>query len=242
MIVTNTQTGTNIAEIADSIYRINTPVDAIPGGFSFNQYLIVDDEPLLYHTGLRKLFPLVQEAVAHLLPVERLRYIAFSHVEADECGALNQWLAAAPQALPVCSRIAAMTSINDMADHAPRALSDGEQLTLGRHVLEWFDTPHLPHGWETGLMMEQQTRTLLCGDLFTQPGAHNPALTESDILEPSETLRQALEYYAHARNTRGMLERLAKTEPLTLACMHGSAWRGNGAALLRALADRLEKS
>jgi flavorubredoxin len=130
MTVTNTQTGTNIAEIADGIYRINTPVDAIPGGFSFNQYLIVDDEPLLYHTGLRKLFPLVQEAVAHILPVDRLRYIAFSHVEADECGALNQWLAAAPQALPVCSRIAAMTSINDMADRVPCALSDGEQLTL----------------------------------------------------------------------------------------------------------------
>jgi flavorubredoxin len=241
MTVTNTQTGTNIAEIADGIYRINTPVDTIPGGFSFNQYLIVDDEPLLYHTGLRKLFPLVQEAVAHLLPVERLRYIAFSHVEADECGALNQWLAAAPQAIPVCSRIAAMTSINDMADRVPRALSDGEQLTLGRHVVAWFDTPHLPHGWETGLMLEQQTRTLFCGDLFTQPGANNPALTESDILEPSETLRQALEYYAHARNTRVMLERLAQTEPLTLACMHGSAWRGNGAALLRALADRLEK-
>ena len=241
MTVTNTQTGTNIAEIADGIYRINTPVDVIPGGFSFNQYLIVDDEPLLYHTGLRKLFPLVQEAVAHLLPVERLRYIAFSHVEADECGALNQWLAAAPQALPVCSRIAAMTSINDMADRVPCALSDGEQLTLGRHVVEWFDTPHLPHGWETGLMMEQQTRTLLCGDLFTQPGANTPALTESDILEPSETLRQALEYYAHARNTRVMLELLAQTEPLTLACMHGSAWRGNGAALLRALADRLDQ-
>jgi flavorubredoxin len=241
MTVTNTQTGTNIAEIADGIYRINTPVDAIPGGFSFNQYLIVDDEPLLYHTGLRKLFPLVQKAVAHLLPVERLRYIAFSHVEADECGALNQWLAAAPQALPVCSRIAAMTSINDMADRVPCALRDGEQLTLGRHVVTWFDTPHLPHGWETGLMLEQQTRTLLCGDLFTQPGANTPALTESDILEPSETLRQALEYYAHARNTRGMLERLAQTEPLTLACMHGSAWRGNGAALLRALAERLEQ-
>lgn len=240
MTITNPQTGTNIAEIADGIYRINTPVEAIPGGFSFNQYLIVDDEPLLYHTGLRKLFPLVREAVAHLLPVERLRYIAFSHVEADECGALNQWLAAAPHAIPVCSRVAAMTSINDMADRVPRALGDGEQLTLGYHVVAWFDTPHLPHGWETGLMLEHRTRTLLCGDLFTQPGANTPALTASDILEPSETLRRALEYYAHARNTRAMLERLAQTEPLTLACMHGSAWRGNGAELLHALADRLE--
>src|SRR5262245_18492617 len=175
-MITNTQTGTNISEIADHIYRINTPLDVVPGGFSFNQYLIVDDEPLLYHTGMRKLFPLVSEAVAHLLPVERLRYIAFSHVEADECGALNQWLAAAPQATPVCSRVAAMTSIEDLADRAPRVMNDGERLTLGRHVVDWFDTPHLPHGWECGLMMEQETRTLLCGDLFTQPGANTPAL------------------------------------------------------------------
>jgi flavorubredoxin len=240
MTITNTQTGTNISEIAEGIYRINTPLDAIPGGFSFNQYLIVDEEPLLYHTGLRKLFPLVREAVAHVLPVERLRYVAFSHVEADECGALNQWLAAAPQAQPVCSRIAAMTSVEDLADRAPRVLADGERLMLGRHTVEWFDTPHLPHGWETGLMMEQQTRTLLCGDLFTQPGANTPALTESDILEPSEALRAGLDYFAHSRNTRAMLERLAATEPQTLACMHGSAWRGDGAALLRALADRLD--
>src|SRR5918911_54135 len=240
-MITNTQTGTNIAEIAENIYRINTPLDVVPGGFSFNQYLIVDDEPLLYHTGLRKLFPLVSEAVAHVLPVERLRYVAFSHVEADECGALNQWLTAAPQAVPVCSRVAAMTSIEDLADREPRALADGERLALGRHTVEWFDTPHLPHAWEAGMMMEQATRTLLCGDLFTQPGANTPALTESDILEPSEALRSGLDYFAHSRNTRAMLERLAETEPQTLACMHGSAWRGDGATLLRALADRLDE-
>src|SRR5437868_425210 len=114
MTITNAQTGTNISEIADNIYRINTPLDVVPGGFSFNQYLIVDDEPLLYHAGMRKLFPLVSEAVAHVLPIARLRYLAFSHVEADECGALNQWLAAAPLSVPVCSRIAALTSIEDM--------------------------------------------------------------------------------------------------------------------------------
>jgi len=242
MTVTNTQTGTNVSEIADGIYRISTPVDAIPGGFSFNQYLIVDDEPLLYHTGMRQLFPLVREAVAHVLPVERLRYIGFSHVEADECGSLNQWLAAAPLATPVCSRIAALTSIQDMADRAPRALNDGEQLSLGTHVVEWFNTPHLPHGWESGLLLEQRTRTLLCGDLFTQPGANNPAITESDILGPSEALRRRLDYFACTRDTRATLERLAATEPQALACMHGSAWRGDGAELLRALADRLERS
>ena len=240
MAVTNTESGTNIFEIADGIYRINTPLSVVPGGFSFNQYLILDDEPMLFHTGLRRIFPLVREAVATVMPVERLRYVALSHFEADECGSLNEWLAIAPQALAVCSRVAAMTSIQDVADRPPRALVDGETLSLGGHRVRWFDTPHLPHAWECGLMMEQQTRTLLCGDLFTQPGDKTPALIESDILGPSEQMRKGLDYFAHAPNTREMLERLATEEPATLACMHGSAWRGDGAALLRELADKLE--
>lgn len=239
MVVTNNESGTNICEIADGIYRINTPLSVVPGGFSFNQYLIVDDEPLLFHTGLRRMFPLVREAVATVIPVERLRYVAVSHFEADECGSLNEWLTVAPQSVAVCSRVAAMTSIQDIADRAPRALSDGETISLGKHRVRWFDTPHLPHAWDCGFMMEQQTRTLLCGDLFTQPGDKTPALTESDILGPSEQMRKGLDYFAHAPNTREMLERLAVEEPATLACMHGSAWRGDGAALLRALADKL---
>jgi flavorubredoxin len=240
MAVTNNESGTNIFEIADGIYRINTPLSVVPGGFSFNQYLIVDDEPLLFHTGLRRMFPLVREAVATVMPVERLRYVALSHFEADECGSLNEWLAVAPHAVALCSRVAAMTSIQDVADRTPRALADGEMLSLGNHRVRWFDTPHLPHAWECGLMMERQTRTLLCGDLFTQPGDKTPALTESDILGPSEQMRKGLDCFAHAPNTREMLERLAAEEPATLACMHGSAWRGDGAALLRALADNLE--
>ena len=239
MVVTNNESGTNICEIADGIYRINTPLSVVPGGFSFNQYLIVDDEPLLFHTGLRRMFPLVREAVATVIPVERLRYVAVSHFEADECGSLNEWLTVAPQSVAVCSRVAAMTSIQDVADRAPRALADGETISLGKHRVRWFDTPHLPHAWDCGFMMEQQTRTLLCGDLFTQPGDKTPALTESDILGPSEQMRKGLDYFAHAPNTREMLERLAAEEPATLACMHGSAWRGDGAALLRALADKL---
>jgi flavorubredoxin len=239
MAVTNNESGTNICEIADGIYRINTPLSVVPGGFSFNQYLIVDDEPLLFHTGPRRLFPLVSEAVAAVMPVDRLRYVGLSHFEADECGSLNEWLGAAPQAVAVCSGVAAMTSVNDIADRPPRPLADGEILSLGKHRLCWFDTPHLPHAWECGFMMEQQTRTLLCGDLFTQPGDKTPALTESDILGPSEQMRKDLDYFAHAPNTREMLERLALEEPATLACMHGSAWRGDGAALLRALADKL---
>ncbi|HKP87449.1 MAG TPA: FprA family A-type flavoprotein [Blastocatellia bacterium] len=243
MVITNTQSGTNVSEVAEGIYRISTPVPpgVIPGGFTFNQYLIVDDEPLLFHTGLRKMFPLVMEAVASVMPVERLRYVALSHVEADECGALNEWLAAAGQAVPVCSRVAAMTSIGDLADRPPRALADGETLSLGKHLVKWFDTPHLPHAWECGFLMEQYTRTMLCGDLFTQGGADHPPLTESDILGPSEAMRRAMDYFSHAKNTREMLERLASAEPTTLACMHGSAWHGDGAALLRALADELSQ-
>ncbi len=239
--MTNTQSGTNVYEIADGIYRINTPVppSVVPGGFSFNQYLVVDDEPLLFHTGLRKMFPLVQEAVARVLPVARLRYIAFSHVEADECGALNQWLAAAPQAVPLCGRVAAMVSVEDLADRPPRALADGETLSLGTRSVQWFDTPHLPHAWECGFLMEKHTRTLLCGDLFTQGGADLPPLTESDILGPSEAFRAGLDYYSHTKNARAMLERLAAAGPTTLACMHGSTWWGDGAQLLRALADAL---
>jgi flavorubredoxin len=241
--MTTTQSGTTVHEIANGIYRISTPLppSEVPGGFSFNQYLVVDKEPLLFHTGLRKLFLSISEAVARVMPIDRLRYISFSHFEADECGALNQWLAAAPQAMPVCGQIAAMTSVEDFADRPPRVLADGETLPLGTHTVQWFDTPHLPHAWECGFLMEQHTRTFLCGDLFTQPGADLPPLTESDILGPSEAFRRQLDYFSHTKNARAMLERLATTQPTTLACMHGSAWRGDGAQLLRALADSLNR-
>jgi flavorubredoxin len=240
MTVTNSQSGTNVHEVADGIYRINTPVQIEgAGGFSFNQYLIVDEEPLLFHSGLRKMFPLVCEAVASVLPVERLRYIAMSHVEADECGSLNEWLAAAPQSVPLCGTVAALVSVGDLADRPPRALADGEGLSLGRHSVRWIDAPHLPHAWECGFLAEERTATLLCGDLFTQGGADLPPLTESDILGPSEAFRHEMDYFSHTKKARAMLERLASTQPSTLACMHGSAWRGDGAALLRALADAL---
>jgi flavorubredoxin len=243
MPVVNPESGTNINEIANGIYRINTPLppSVVPGGFSFNQYLIYADEPLLFHTGPRRMFPLVREAVESVMPVERLRYVAFSHVEADECGSLNDWLAVAPQAVPLCGRIAALTSINDMADRPPRALGDGETISLGQHSIQWFDTPHLPHGWECGYLMEQTTRTLLCGDLFTQPGDGSIPITESDILAPSEAFRQRMDYFSHTKNARAMLERLASTAPNTLACMHGSAWAGDGQQLLRSLADELSR-
>ncbi len=240
MTITNATSGTNIHEIADGIYRINTPV-VIPGGggFSFNQYLILDDEPLLFHTGPRRMFPVVREAVASVMPVARLRHISFSHVEADECGSLNEWLAVAPQSAPLCGTVAAMVSVNDIADRPARVLADGEAISLGKRAVRWFDTPHLPHGWECGFMMEEHTRTLLCGDLFTQGGTDHPAVTGSDILGPSEAFRQEMDYFSHTPNAREMLERLASAAPTTLACMHGSAWRGDGAKLLRALGDAL---
>ncbi|MBP0618876.1 MBL fold metallo-hydrolase [Cupriavidus consociatus] len=242
MATLSLSSGTAIDEIADRIYRISTPLE-IPGGggFSFNQFLIDDDEPLLFHTGLRRLFPVVREAVERIMPVGRLRYVGFSHFEADECGALNQFLAAAPRAEPLCGQIAAMVSVSDYADRPPRALDDGETISLGQHKVSWLDTPHLPHAWECGFLMECTSATLLCGDLFTQGGSHPAPLTEGDILEPSEAFRRKMDYFSHTRNARAMLERLAALQPTTLACMHGSAWRGDGAALLRALADSVER-
>ncbi len=238
-MITNSASGTNLHEIAPGIYRINTPVP-IPGGdFSFNQYLVADDEPLLFHTGMRGLFPVVSEAISKVLPLEKLRYLAFSHFEPDECGALNQFLAAAPRAVPVASQVGVMVSVDAFADRPGRAMADGEVLSLDKHQLRWLDAPHVPHGWDTGFMMETTTRTLLCGDLFTQGGTGAVALTESDILGPSEEFRAPMDYYAHAPHTAAVLEKLAKEKPLTLACMHGSAWRGDGAGLLRALAKSL---
>lgn len=237
-MITNADSRTNIHEIADGIYRINTPISipGAPGQFSFNQYLLVDDEPLLFHTGPRGLFPLVSGAISAVIPVQSLRHITLSHFEADECGALNAFLAACPQAVPSCSRVAAMTSVCDFSDRPPRALADSEEIPLGRHTVRWHDAPHVPHAWDCGLMFESVTRTLLCGDLFTQSGGGELPLVETDILGPSEEFRKSMDYFAHAPHTTAVLERLAQDEPTILACMHGSAWRGNGAALLRALA------
>lgn len=240
-MITNSQSGTNIEEIADGIFRINTPVSApgAPNRFSFNQYLVADDEPLLFHTGPRRLFPLVSEAMSQVMPLHRLRHVGLSHFEADECGALNAFLAASPQATPFCGRIAALTSVEDFSERPPRALADREELCLGRHTIRWFDTPHVPHAWECGLLMESSTRTFFCGDLFTQGGPGHAALIESDILGPSEAFRQPMDYFAHAPQTREILERLALEQPTTMACMHGSAWHGDGVALLRALATAI---
>ena len=235
------RSNTTISLIGDDLYRISTPVspDVAPGGFSFNQYLLVDEAPLLVHTGLRGMYEVVSQAIETVMPLQNLRYICFCHVEADECGSLNEFLEAAPQAEALCSQVAAMTSVQDLANRLPRVLADGEQLSLGKHIVTWVDAPHVPHSWENGFLFEMTKRTLFCGDLFTQGGSdHEPLAT--DILEKSEKMRGTMDYFAHGSNTRPVLERLAALEPQILACMHGSAFHGNGGALLRELADRLD--
>jgi flavorubredoxin len=230
---------TRIDEIADGLFRVHTPDTSFPGGFSFNQYLLRDEQPLLFHTGPRALFPQIHAAIATVLPVQRLRYIGFSHVESDECGSLNQFLAAAPDAVPLCGRIAAMVSIGDLADRAPRVLADDESMQVGRYAVRWLDAPHVPHGWENGFLMVHGLEALLCGDLLTQPGAEHAPIVSSDILGPSEAMRAQLDYFAHSPNTVPVLKRLASLHPKILACMHGSAWQGDGAALLTRLAAAL---
>jgi flavorubredoxin len=223
---THQQSSTRIDEIANGIYRISTPVppEAIPGGFTFNQYLVVDDSPLLYHTGPRKMFPHIREAIDSVIPVKTLRYIGFSHYEADECGSLNDFLEIAPTAEPLCSSIAKMVSIDDISLRPARALDDGEELSLGEHVVQWIYTPHLPHAWECGHLFEKTTRTLFCGDLFTQGGHEHEPLTTTDILDSSEKMRGALDYFSQTRQVNELAEKLARTSPRILACMHGAAW------------------
>ena len=248
-MITNAQSGTNVEEIADGVYRINTPFAEIPGGFSFNQYLVVDEEPLLFHTGFRRTFPLVREAIERVMPVERLRYVAFSHFESDECGALNDLLAVAPGAVPLCSRVAALVSVGDFADRPPRPMADGERLSLGRHEIVWVDAPHIPHGWETGYLFDATSRTLFAGDIFTQGGLGVEAITESDLVEPADAFRLGFaapmglpDSWAHLTDGRPVIERLAALGATTLANMHGSAWRGTSeasASMLREMGRRV---
>lgn len=243
-MVTNKQSGTNVHEVADGIYRINTSItiEGGPGGFSFNQYLVVDDEPLIFHTGPRKMFPLVREAVESVLPVERLRYIAFSHVESDECGSLNEWLAVAPDSSPVCGTVAAQVSISDLTERPPRPLADGETLSLGTHFLRWFDTPHLPHSWDLrlphgGEYADAPLWRFVYARRCSQPGRHGVGYPRAErSIPPGDGL-----LFAHNECGGDDRETLACAAPTTLACMHGSAWRGDGAALLRAISDSLSR-
>lgn len=231
----------SIHEIAPDTYRISValPPSVFPGGFSFNQYMVIDEQPLLFHTGPRKMFALVREQIQKVMPVSDLRYIAFSHYEADECGSLADFLALAPQARPACSSVAAKVSVSDMVDVEPVGLEDGERLELGRHKLVWQSTPHLPHGWECGYFFDETAKTLFCGDLFTQPGTGEKPLVTGDILGPSEAFRRQMDYFSHSQNAPALMEKLAQLNPRLLACMHGSAWSGDGAGMLRQLSRAL---
>ena len=227
---------TKLDEIAPRIYRLSTFVPEIgPTGFTFNQFLIDDDEPLLFHTGPRSMFPLVRDAIERVLPLDRLRWITFGHVEADECGAMNQFLAAAPHAQVAHGAMGCMVSLNDMADRMPRPLGDGETLQLGATRVRHIDTPHVPHAWEARVLYEETTATLLCGDLFAALG-DGPALTQGDIVGPAIEGENIFGSSSLAPTMPATIERLSELEPRTLALMHGSSFTGDGGAALRALA------
>jgi flavorubredoxin len=229
---------TRIDEIADGIYRLSTYVPEIapPAGFVFNQFLVKGEEPLLFHCGMRGIFPLVSAAVAKLIPIEGLRWISFGHVESDECGAMNQWLAAAPNAQVAHGMTACMVSLNDLADRMPRALADGEVLDLGGKRVRYIDTPHVPHCWEAGVVYEETTGTLLCGDLLTHVG-NGPALTTADVVGPAAAAEDMFHATSIGAATAPTIRRLAELKPRTLGLMHGSSFNGDCAAALQGLAD-----
>jgi flavorubredoxin len=228
---------TRIDEIAPDIFRLSTLIEEIapPAGFGFNQFLVRDEQPFLFHTGMRALYPLVSEAIASIVPLEDLRWISFAHVEADECGAMNELLAAAPHAEVAHGELGCMVSINDLADRPPRAVAAGEVIDTGTHRMRFLPTPHVPHNWESGLWFDEATTTLFAGDLFTHLG-DGPAVTEAGVVEPAMVAEDVFHATSGGPGLIPTIETLADLEPTTLALMHGSSFRGDGGAELRALA------
>lgn len=227
-----------IDEIADGIYRMSVHVADIapPAGFTYNHFLLRAEEPMLFHCGLRAMFPPLREALGKLVPIERLRWLGFGHVEADECGAMNAWLASAPDAQVAHGQTACMVSVNDLADRAPRVLSDGDTIDLGGKRVRYIDTPHVPHGWDAGVLYEETTGTLLCGDLFAHVG-NGAAVTDGDVVGPAIAAEQMFRYTSLGPSTAPNIRKLAALAPRTLALMHGASYRGDGARALHALAD-----
>lgn len=229
---------TTIDEIADRIFRLSTyvPDVAPPAGFTFNQFLVVGDEPLLFHTGPRRMFPLVRGAVAKVIAPDRLRWITFGHVEADECGSMNEWLATAPQAQIAHGATACSVQLMDLADRPPVELSNAQVIELGQgRRVRYLDTPHTPHAWDAGLMFEESTMTLLCGDLFTQTSG-GPSRTTGDIVGPAIAAEDMFRYSSLHPDMGSTIRQLANLSPRTLGLMHGPTYIGDGAAALRALA------
>jgi flavorubredoxin len=227
-------------EIADKIYRVSVFLPHAQGGagFTFNHFLIAGDEPLLFHCGLRKMFPVVSTAIGTIMPIDRIRWLSFGHFEA-ECGSMNDWLAAAPHAEIMHGMVGCRVSISDMADRAPRSLANGEVVDIGGKRIRYIDTPHVPHGWDAGVIYEEVTRTLLCGDLFARLG-NGPALTESDIVEPAMIAEDFFNLTSLGPATAPNIRGLAALKPKTLAIMHGSSFSGDAEGAIHSLADHFE--
>jgi flavorubredoxin len=227
-----------IHEIGDGIFRLSVfvPEVAPPAGFTFNHFLIKGEQPMLFHCGKRKMFPLLADAVAKIMPIEKLRWASFGHFEADECGGMNEWLAAAPHAELMHGMTGCRVSIADMADRAPRMMKDGEVIDIGGKRIRYIDTPHVPHGWDAGVIYEETTKTLFCGDLFTHFGDPAP-VTHSEIVSPAMVGSDATYSTSLGPTTAPTIRKLAELKPEMLAVMHGSSFAGDAAAQLRGLAD-----
>jgi flavorubredoxin len=231
---------TIVTEIAPDLYRISTYIPEI--NLRFNQFLLKDDEPLLYHTGLRRMFPKVRDAVATIINPSQIRWVAFSHFEADECGSLNEWLDIAPEAEPVCSLLGASVSINDFANRPAHAMRHNEVLSTGKYRLRFQWTPHVPHGWDAGHLYEETHRTLLCSDLFHQVGDAEPVIEKGIIERARQTIIEyqagpLAYYFPYTLQTDGILRSLAQLNPKCLATMHGSTFVGDGKRALQDLAE-----
>ena len=229
---------TRIEEVADGIHQITTYLADID--FALNQYLVLGEEPLLFHTGMRSLFPSIAAAVTTVMAPERLRWVGFGHVEADECGSMNQWLAAAPRATVVQGNVGCMVSIGDLADRPPRPLADGEVLDVGGHRMRWLDTPHVPHAWEAGLLYDETTRVLFCGDLFSQMGAYAPT-TSDDIVGPAVAAEDDFRSCSLAPESGAIVRALAERDVGALALMHGPVFTGDCRRALLDLADDFDR-
>jgi len=237
---------TRVDEVAPDLFRISVYAEKFD--LQFNHFLVRDEEPLLFHTGMRGMFPAVREALATVIDPATLRWISWSHFEVDECGALNEWLAVAPRATPVVGVIGAMINIEDFSNRPPRALAPEERLETGRHRFRFVPTPHLPHGWDAGVLFEETDRVLLCSDLLHQIGDLEP-VTTADITgryrHAVETYQQSpvlMDYVPYTENTGRQLAKLAALQPRTLAAMHGSTFVGDGASVLLASDDILRQA
>ena len=231
---------TAVDEIAEGVYRICTYVpDASPGGFTYNQFLLDAEDPLLFHCGPRKMFPEIAEAAERVMSIDRIRWISFGHLESDECGSMNQWLHAAPDSTLIVGQLTAQVSVEDLANRRPQEWPDGEILDLGGKRVRRIDTPHVPHGWDAGLLHEEVTGTLLAGDLFTHTGG-GPPMRDDDIVERAFAAEDLFKSTALTPATASTIRKLAALAPTTLALMHGSSFDGDCQEALIALADGYE--